>query len=71
MSDKTVKGYQIPKMFILVCSLLFSLSSFASANFVRDATKEIVTDSTSGLMWQDDGAADTVKKNLGRNRGVL
>jgi len=31
-------------------------------NYTRDSTKEIVTDHVTGLMWQDDEAAASVKK---------
>ena len=31
--------------------------------FTRDNSKEIVTDSVTGLMWQDDSSAKSVKKD--------
>ena len=32
------------------------------ADFVRDDSKEVVNDTTTCLMWQDDNASKTVKK---------
>ena len=32
-------------------------------DFVRDDTKEVVTDTLNSLMWQDDANAKTIEKN--------
>lgn len=32
-------------------------------SYTRDETKEIVTDNVTGLMWQDDNDAKTIRKN--------
>ena len=47
-----------------ILSLLL-LASLASGDFLRDNTKEIVLDTSTNLMWQDDSRAigDTNKKN--------
>jgi len=40
--------------------LIFNLSLYA--NFTRDNSKEIVTDATTNLQWQDNIDAKTVTK---------
>lgn len=50
------------KKFILSL-MLFLFGINANAIFLRNTSKQIVTDSKSGLMWQDDDAVQT-KKNL-------
>ena len=48
------------KRFSLGLLLLIGISSsLLAGNFSRDNTKEVVTDSATGLMWQDDAAAKT------------
>jgi len=39
--------------------LLLSVSIFASASFIRDNSKEVVIDSDTKLMWQDNSEAKT------------
>jgi hypothetical protein len=41
---------------------LFVLSGLLMADFVRDDDKEVVNDTTTCLMWQDDNASETVIK---------
>jgi len=41
----------------------FLLLSTAKAEFIRDNALEVVNDTTTCLMWQDDNATTTVKKN--------
>ena len=41
---------------------LLVLSGLLMADFVRDDVKEVVNDTTTCLMWQDDKASKTVKK---------
>ena len=43
---------------------LFLLVSLMKADFIRDNTKEVVLDTRTNLMWQDDSDAKTIKKNL-------
>ncbi len=42
---------------------LLVLSGLLMADFVRDDAKEVVNDTTTCLMWQDDNASKTVTKN--------
>lgn len=37
--------------------------SLLQADFIRDDTKEVVLDTTTNLMWQDDANVTTVTKN--------
>jgi hypothetical protein len=41
---------------------LFVLSGLLMADFVRDDVKEVVNDTTTCLMWQDDNASKSVRK---------
>ncbi len=50
------------KCFLKILLLLLVFTSSVFAQFSRDDAKQIVTDSISGMMWQDDNAAKTVKK---------
>ncbi len=43
--------------------ILLSLITFSFADFTRDDSQEIVTDLTTGLMWQDNSDAETVTKD--------
>lgn len=49
------------KVFIQL-ALVGSLAVGLQADYIRDATKNVVTDSASGLMWQDDSDAETIVK---------
>ena len=42
---------------------LFVLVNLAFADFIRDDTKEVVIDTTTNLMWQDDSNASSLQKN--------
>ncbi len=42
--------------------VVFLLLTNASADFVRDNTLEVVNDTTTCLMWQDDNASKSVTK---------
>ena len=46
-----------------------TLSSLKKVGFSRDATKEIVHDSKSGLMWQDNVEVKTVTKTWDESQG--
>lgn len=46
---------------ILICLILLTLS--ANADLRRDNSKEIVSDTSSKLMWQDNSEAKIVYKN--------
>ncbi len=37
--------------------------SLLQADYIRDNTKEVVLDTTTNLMWQDDADAKTITKN--------
>jgi hypothetical protein len=47
---------------LIKLALIGSLALNLHAELTRDATKQIVTDSASGLMWQDDSDAKTITK---------
>ena len=42
---------------------LFVLVNLALADFIRDESKEIVIDTTTNLMWQDDSNASSLQTN--------
>ena len=48
------------KKSVLISFLLINL---ANANFIRDTNKEIVTDTSSKLMWQDNNEVNTTIKS--------
>jgi hypothetical protein len=53
----------IKKLLLIV---LLSISSFGNSKdaiFHRENTKEVVIDSTSGLIWQDDNRSNSVEKD--------
>lgn len=50
------------KLILIFATLLITTEMFAE--FSRDNEKEIVTDSTSGLMWQDDNVTKQTKMNF-------
>ncbi|MCK5111681.1 MAG: DUF1566 domain-containing protein [Arcobacteraceae bacterium] len=43
--------------------ILLVLVNLAFADFIKDDVKEIVIDTTTALMWQDDNDAKTITKN--------
>ena len=54
----------------ILLTILLSISIFGAdiakdktSSLTRDDVKEIVSDSTTGLMWQDNSAANTLKTN--------
>lgn len=53
-------------VFKIAITLLVGMTSL-HAQFTRDAVKETVADSTTGLMWQDDAAAASVHKRQAEN----
>ncbi len=50
------------KLIVIVITLLITTEMFAE--FSRDTEKQIVIDSTTGLIWQDDNATKAMKLNL-------
>ena len=48
------------KKSVLICLMLISL---ANADFIRDASKKIVTNTISKLMWQDNNEINTTVKS--------
>jgi len=48
------------KRFLLI---VITFNIFLYADFSRDSSKEIVTDNTTNLQWQDDSSATSTKKN--------
>ncbi len=45
---------------LIKLALIGSLALSLQADYTRDATKNVVTDSSSGLMWQDDAVGTTM-----------
>jgi len=52
---KTMKNKTLIKL-----TLIGSLALSLQADYTRDATKNVVTDNSSGLMWQDDAVGTTM-----------
>jgi hypothetical protein len=52
-----IKNYSLSTIFFVLV-----LSIYANANFIRDNSKEIVTDTFRHLQWQDNIEAKTVSK---------
>ena len=42
---------------------LLLLINLANADFIRDGSKEVVLDTKTNLMWQDNNDTKTIKKN--------
>ncbi len=45
----------------IIFSLIFMVN-FADASYIKDSLKEIIIDTSSGLIWQDDINTKTLKK---------
>jgi len=45
---------------LIKLALISSLALSLQADYTRDATKNVVTDNSSGLMWQDDAVGSTM-----------
>lgn len=45
---------------VIKLALISSLALSLQADYTRDATKNVVTDNVSGLMWQDDAIGSTM-----------
>jgi len=68
--DLTKCGVMAPELIIKKTGQIQSYVSFddgyyqkgVTPNYIRDNDKEIVTDTLTGLMWQDDATVATVKK---------
>ena len=52
----------IPKFLLLLISYILFLTSL-NADFIRDGSKEVVLDTKTNLMWQDNNDTKTIKKN--------
>ena len=52
----------IPKFLLLLISYILFLTSL-NADFIRDGSKEVVLDTKTNLMWQDNIDTKTITKN--------
>jgi len=56
----STKGKNMKNKTLIKLALIVSLALSLQADYTRDATKNVVTDNSSGLMWQDDEVGTTM-----------